>query len=131
MRRRVLDLGLLAYPRELRDRDGEHLRDLALDLADDHGTARELLGLVWGGLGERGRQIRRPRLVAAGALTAVVLAALTMTATATSARVEEDRFACVGECVETRAAIADRVEDGWTCTGDGDATAAQWRCSRD
>lgn len=131
MRRRLLELGLLAYPREIRERDGEHLHELALDLADDHGTARELLGLVWGGLGERRRRLRRPRLVAAGVLSAVVLAIVTMTATASSARVEEDRFACAGECAETRAEVTDRVDDGWTCSEDRDATAAQWRCSRD
>lgn len=130
MRRRLLGLGLLAYPRAVRERDGDHLQNLALDLADDHGTARELLGLVWGGLGERGRRLRRPRLVAAGALSAVMLAVVTMTATAASARVEEDRFACAGECAETRAEVADRVDNGWTCTEDRNATGAQWRCSR-
>lgn len=129
MRRRLLELGLLAYPREVRDRDGEQLRDLALDLADDHGSAREVLGLVWGGLGERRRRLPRPRLVAAGVLTAAVLAVLTMTATASSAQVEEDRFACTGECAGTRAEVADRVADGWTCVERRQSSAVQWRCS--
>lgn len=131
MRRRLLELGLFAFPREVRERDGEHLRDLALDLADDHGTVREVLGLVRGGLGERRRRSRRPRLIAAGALTAAVLTVLTAMATASSARVDEDRFACVGECAETRAEVADRVEDGWTCTERRQPDAVQWRCSRD
>ena len=55
MRRRVLELSLLAYPRQVRQRDGDHLLGLALELADSHGAAREAFGLLRGGLAERRR----------------------------------------------------------------------------
>lgn len=133
MRRRLLELGLLAYPRAVRELDGDHLRGLALDLADDHGTARELLGLVRGGLGERRSQLGRARsaMAALGAAVVLALAFLSWSATSAGARVEEDRFVCAGECAETRAEVADRVDDGWTCTNQGTRTAAQWQCTRD
>lgn len=131
MRRRLLELGLLAYPRAVRELDGDHLRDLALELADDHGTGRELLGLVRGGLGERRRRMSRARsaMAAVGATLALALGIVAWSAATAGAQVEEDRFACVGECAETRAEVADRVEDGWTCTSHRQPTEVQWRCS--
>lgn len=127
----MLGLGLLAFPREVRDRDGAYLRELALDLADTHGTAREVLGLVRGGLGERRRRMGRLRsaVAAAGAALVLALGVLTWSTAAAGARVEEDRFACAGECDGTRAEVADRVADGWTCTERQESTTVQWRCS--
>lgn len=91
MRSRLLDLSLLAYPREARARDGDHLRDLAADLAADHGTLREALGLLRGGLAERRRRSRSGRaVIAAGAAIVIALTALTWTATAQGVRVEEE-----------------------------------------
>jgi hypothetical protein len=132
MNHRLLDLCLLAYPRKVRARDGDHLRELATDLAGDHGSLREALGLLRGGLAERRRQSRTGRaLVAAGAATLLALTALTWTATAQSGRVEEDVFSCAGQCSEAEAEVASRVRDGWTCTERRDPTTASWRCVRD
>ncbi len=132
MRRRLLELCLLAYPRALRDRDREHLRDLALDLAESHGTSREALGLLRGGMAERVRigRTRRAVLVVAAA-TAVALGFLTWSAAAQSGRVEEDLFSCVGECADTEAEVDSRVRDGWTCTEQRDPDTVSWRCVRD
>ncbi|WP_109509913.1 hypothetical protein [Nocardioides speluncae] len=92
MRSRLLDAGLLAFPRGVRDRDGDHLRDLAHELADDHGITREVLGLVRGGLGERARRVRRSRrtMLAVGALTGLVLTLLTATAAAAATQFEDE-----------------------------------------
>jgi hypothetical protein len=60
MRRRLLDLCLLAYPRARRQRDRDYLRDLALDLAETQGLRRQAWSLLVGGLGERiGRPAQR------------------------------------------------------------------------
>ncbi len=132
MRRRLLELCLLAYPRAVRERDSDHLRDLALDLADSHGTAREAFGLLRGGMAERVRRARTRRTaLAVGAATAVALTFLTWSAAAQSGSVEEDRFICVGECADTEAEVDARVRDGWTCTEDRESETVSWRCVRD
>jgi hypothetical protein len=90
MSRRILKLCLLAYPRKRRDTDGEILRDLAADLSDDHGTPREALALLRGGVaariadrrGARARSRGLPRTVA---LLGVALAALAATLIAVAA----------------------------------------------
>ncbi len=100
MSRRVLELALLAYPRSIRQRDGQHLLDLAHELADRHGTAREVFGLLRGGLTERHRR-RSPRrkvVIAVSAATGSVLVALTWTAAAEPLQVEEEQYSCVGSC---------------------------------
>ena len=80
MRRRLLEMTLLAYPRQVRRRDGDHLLGLALELADRHGAAREAFGLLRGGLAERSRRGRTRRAVAGVvAVTALVMAGLTWT----------------------------------------------------
>jgi CubicO group peptidase (beta-lactamase class C family) len=53
MSRRLLELCLLAYPRPRRESDREYLRDLALELAENYGLARQALSLLRGGLSER------------------------------------------------------------------------------
>lgn len=53
MRMKLLDLCLLAYSRARRERDGELLRSLAAELADEHGIAREAWGLLRGGVRAR------------------------------------------------------------------------------
>jgi hypothetical protein len=132
MRRRLLMLCLLAFPREVRGRDGDHLRDLALDLAESHGTAREAIGLLRGGLAQRRQQSRTRRAVlAAGAATLLALTALTWTATAQGGRVEEDLFACAGQCADAEAEVASRVRDGWSCTERPEPPGVTWRCVRD
>jgi hypothetical protein len=59
MRRRLLDLCLLAYPRASRRRDRDYLRDLALELAERHGFARQAVSLLLGGARERTGRARR------------------------------------------------------------------------
>ncbi len=51
----LIEASLLAYPRDVRRRDGDHLRDLALELGEEHGFLREAFGLLRGGLVERWR----------------------------------------------------------------------------
>jgi hypothetical protein len=132
MRRRLLELCLLAYPRAVRHSDREQLRDLALDLAEHHGTMREAWALLRGGLAVRARRLRTRRVaVAVGAATAVALTFLTWSAAAQGGRVEEDRFTCVGECAITEAEVDDRVRDGWTCTEHRAPDAVSWRCVLD
>lgn len=133
MRRRLLALCLLAYPREVRERDGDALRDLALDLAAHNGTVREGLGLIRGGWAERrrlaGRVRRAVTVLAVGMGTA--LAALTWTATAQPTRVEEDRFSCTGDCRAVEAEVAARVRGGWTCDEIRASDSVTWRCTLD
>ncbi len=132
MRRRALEVALLAYPRQARLRDGEHLLGLALELADSHGSVREVFGLLRGGLAARRRHGRTRRAVAAVvAGTAFVLAALTWTATAQGGRVEEDLFSCAAQCAATEAEVGSRIRDGWTCAEHREPAAVSWRCTRD
>lgn len=132
MRRRLLALCLLGYPREARRRDGDELRDLALELADDHGFLREAFGLVRGGLAERRRRSgTRRTAVAVGTAIVLTLTALTWTAAAQGGRVEEDVFACAERCVDAEAEVAERVRDGWSCAERREDAAVTWRCVRD
>jgi hypothetical protein len=133
MRARVIGLCLLAYPRAVRVRDRDHLRDLATDLAEDHGTLREALGLLRGGVAERLRHAGRSRraVLAVVAAAALVLAGLTWTATAQEGRAEVDVFGCAGRCADVEAAVASRVDDGWDCTERRGPDSLTWRCTRD
>ena len=133
MRGRVLRLCLRAYPRAVRERDGAELEALATDLAADHGTLREALGLLRGGWAERRRRASRRRrtAVALTAATASVLAVLTWSAAAQPGRYEEERFGCTGRCADVEAQVAERVDDGWDCTESRGAAGTTWRCVRD
>jgi hypothetical protein len=53
MNRRLLELCLLAYPPTRREHDRAYLRDLALDLAEAHGFARQAGSLLLGGIKTR------------------------------------------------------------------------------
>ena len=133
MSRRALDLALLAYPRQTRQRDGDHLLDLAHELADTHGTTREVVGLLRGGFAERRRRRSTTRKVAmaVGAAIGSVLVVLTWSAAAEPLRVEEDQFSCQGECADIDAQVAERERDGWTCTEQETSGSVMWRCTRD
>jgi len=133
MSRRILELSLLAYPRQVRQRDGDHLLDLAHELADTHGAGREAFGLVRGGLAERRRRRSPARKVAIAVSAAIgsVLVVLTWSAAAEPLRVEEDQFSCIGECADVSDEVADRERDGWTCTEQETAASVTWRCTRD
>jgi hypothetical protein len=85
---RLLDLCLLAYPRQRRTRDGAHLHDLASELAASNGVAREAFGLLRGGLAARwGDRRRRRRRVAIIAVAATVATAGLGVAATTDAHV--------------------------------------------
>lgn len=130
---RLLRLCLLAYPRELRGRDGGELHALATELAADHGTAREALGLLRGGWAERRRSAgrRRRTAVALVAATAAALGLLTWSAAAQTGRVEEDRFGCAGDCSGVLREVDRRVADGWTCHDTSTVATTSWRCTLD
>jgi hypothetical protein len=149
MKRRLLDLCLLAYPRLRRERDRGYLRDLALDLAETNGLRRQAVSLLRGGLSERiaRRRLGRGRS-SSGWLRRVVIGWLVVAATAFAAsgltgvaagdlaRVEADRLVCVDMgkgCVQTKRLVAARVRAGWECvmrrrTRDG-IRATAWRCT--
>jgi hypothetical protein len=84
--RRLLDLCVLAYPRARRDRDRAYLRDLALDLAERDGVARQAVSLLLGGLRDRIEAGRKPEGVGVGTwirralVASFVLAALALSA---------------------------------------------------
>jgi hypothetical protein len=149
MRRRLLDLCLLAYPRLRRERDRGYLRDLALELAETYGLRRQAVSLLRGGLSERidrrrlGRGRRSSgwmRRVVVGCLvvaaTAFAASGLTRIAAGDLARVEADRLVCVDRgkgCVQTQRLVAARLRAGWECamrrrTRDGQRAIA-WRCT--
>jgi hypothetical protein len=144
MRRRLLDLCLLAYPRARRERDRDYLRDLALDLSETHGLRRQALSLLRGGLAERVELGRRPGSSLRPRITRVVLTCSMLAALAFGAsavvgpdagegeRAEVERLTCVyidhpssgrdqvrddglGACVETRGMVTERVREGWDC----------------
>lgn len=126
MRRRLLDLCVLAYPRARRRADREYLRDLALDLAERHGTARQAASLLRGGIGERFTGFRRraaararatwSKRAAVGSAAATVLAiAATVSigpASGIGEAVEVEREVCEYSDAPGRAAVARRCARG-------------------
>jgi hypothetical protein len=144
MRRRLLDLCLLAYPRACRRRDRDYLRDLALELAERQGLARQARSLLLGGVRERaGGARRRRRRIGAASLAGLALAfgALAVSAGARGTH-EVDRFACAastagggsGCAAQARSLVSSRERAGWRCTprdGLPDASGANWECTRD
>ncbi len=133
MSRRILELSLLAYPRQVRQRDADHLLDLAHELAETHGAGREVFGLLRGGLAERRRRRSPARNIAIAVSAAIgsVLVVLTWSAAAEPLRFEEDQFSCEGECVDFGSLVAQREREGWTCTEQKTAASVTWRCTRD
>jgi hypothetical protein len=104
MSRRLLELCLLAYPRARRQRDRAYLRDLALDLAERRGLARQALSLLLGGFRDRidaGRKtvgVRVGTWIRRALLAALVLAATGLVGTTDSDEErshEVEQFACV------------------------------------
>jgi hypothetical protein len=133
MSARLIELALLAYPRAVRAGDREHLRDLAMELAGDHGAVREALGLLRGGLAERWRRRSRAgrAMVAVVAAALVTVAGLTWTAAAHGGRVDEEVFSCVGQCTDVEAEVASLVRAGWSCAERRERAGLGWRCTRD
>jgi hypothetical protein len=95
---RLIEASLLAYPRGVRRRDGDHLRDLALELGEERGFLREAFGLLRGGVVARWRaagQRRRAVVAASGAGLALVI--LAAPAVASPLRVEEEIVTCTAD----------------------------------
>ena len=133
MRRRLLGACLRAYPRDVRTRDGAELRELAEDLAADHGAVREALGLVRGGWAERRRRAGARRVrIALAAVVASVVAVLTWSAAAAAEpdRVEEEQLGCSGDCRAEEREVAQLIDDGWACA-ELRTTPVTWRCTLD
>lgn len=80
MSRRLLGLCVLAYPRVRRQLDGPYLRDLALELAGNHGIVRQAVSLLCGGVRER---IELRRSSGAGSMTRVIATSVALAAVAT------------------------------------------------
>jgi hypothetical protein len=143
MRCRLLDLCLLAYPRACRRRDRDYLRDLALELADRQGLARQATSLLLGGVRERAAGARRrSRRIGAVSMVGLALAfgALAVSAAAPGTH-EVDRFACAAStaggrsscAAQARSLVASRERAGWRCEprdGLTDASGASWECAR-
>jgi hypothetical protein len=135
VRRRLVDLCLLAYPRDRRERDRDYLRDLALQLAETYGLRRQAMSLVRGGLRER---VSVRRLVV-GCLAVATLAFAASGLIGIDAthdeRVEAGRLVCgdTDACAQAKRQVAARRRGGWDCamrwrTRDGQRAAA-WRCT--
>ena len=160
MRRRLLEICLLVYPPSLRERDREYLRDMALDLADAHGLARQAASLLSGGLKARievyrrrsgadiGTWVRRAAL-ASFAFTAFAVAVIAAGDDGTVREREEYacayaadlpsgrdglRFPAASGCAKTRRLVAAREQEGWSCTtrrSTGvDRRSTTWECTR-
>ncbi len=106
MRRRVLGLCVRAYPRSRRERDGDYLRDLALELSEGHGVRREIGSPLRNGLADRVRPSRRSARLRPGTVAGLVAAIVSTL-------------------------VAARVRDGWACRSSRDARAALsvWHCT--
>lgn len=141
MKRRLLELCLLAYPRGSRGRDREFLRDLALDLGERQGFGRQMLSLLRGGLGER--VVRRRGSVGRIAVASLIAAlALVLGASVLDAPARADHeiesFACrvdrasADGCGEGRRRLAAYERRGWDCIAAGnlDRRSSSWECTR-
>jgi hypothetical protein len=142
MMRRLLGACLIAYPRACRRREGEYLRDLALELAAHQGVARQVRSLLLGGIRERARGAGRwSRRLGAASLAglALVFGGLAVSAAADGNH-RVDRFTCNaaagagGSCAtRARSLVSSRERAGWRCAPDGGAPAdrrADWQCTR-
>jgi hypothetical protein len=134
VRRRLLDLCLLAYPRLTLERDREYLRDLALELAAQQGLLRQAWSLLRGGVRERIEATRRRRggpgaWARRAAIGSLALAALFAGAGlfvadqgGAETRHEVEVLTCVTDeagardCTDVNAATARRTRAGWECT---------------
>lgn len=142
MRRRLFELCLRAYPRTYRERDGDYLRDLALDLSESRGTIREAAALLLGGcVIRRAARQRASRGRSWLRIAAVVVVGIGLTAGLLGSpvfgeqqRVESDQFVCASPtdgCAAVAALVADRRRDGWHCQQRAaDASPArEWQCT--
>ncbi len=121
MSTRLIGVCVLAYPRARRRRDGDYLRDLALELAQDHGVVRQALSLLLGGLRERVALRRTTFALAASVAVLGVASVVSVTLVGSSER-EVEAHSCetrgsVGDgCAEIERLAASRERQGWDCT---------------
>lgn len=148
MRRHLLDLCVLGYPRARRERDRDYLRDLALDLAETHGLTRQALSLLLGGLNDRIELLRqrggtrsgtwvRRALVASLVLATLAVAAIGLIGTEGSAseRVHEfEQFVCMNTDHPPSRSRESRVDGASGCGETRRLVAARkregWDCTR-
>jgi hypothetical protein len=135
--RRLLDICLLAYPGARRRRDRDYLRDLALELAERQGLARQVVSLLIGGLRERAAGAGEPAVrlgVATVVVVALVLGANTLVGGERERELE--RFSCVAQgggerdCADATSMVAARERAGWECRTRGGRRSITWECSR-
>ena len=123
---------LLAYPKARRERDGEYLLDLALELGERSGVRREALSLLRAGLAERVRGVgRRTALVAS--LVAASLLVVGGVAVADDGSVEVEVQSCAAPgagCAEVDDWAADRERHGWRCDRTSSPRDVSWQCTR-
>lgn len=144
MRRRLLDLCLLAYPRACRRRDRVYLRDLALELAQRQGLARQAVSLLLGGVQERAAGVRRwAWRIGAVSLAGLVLAFGGVAVSAGAGGNHElDRFACArtaggggSSCAaQARSLVVSRERAGWRCARRDElpvSTGVRLECTQD
>ena len=138
MKRRLVELCVLAYPRGRRERDRAYIRDLTLELSETYGLPRQAASLIRGGFAERLRVGLRP-LAAAGCVLIAIgvgVGSLLWPAGGAGERVEVEELACVetgGACAESKRFVAARTRQGWDCGTDTseptDGGAVTWRCT--
>jgi hypothetical protein len=129
MRHWVLAACLLAYPQAVRRRDGHHLVDLALELAERSGASRQALSFVRGGLAARAAGIPRMALVAVGGVAAAAVAIGGLTVQGGSRQVEVQ--SCAGpECSAVAAWAAGLERSGWECDHSSFREDVTWQCTR-
>jgi hypothetical protein len=131
MSRRLLDLCLLAYPRE---HDRDYLRDLALDLAETQGMLPQAWSLLAGGLSERIAVRRRAPIVLAGFVLVALATGVIVSERGTGGTVSEvEHFVCQGGCGATERLVTARTRAGWHCTTHRGRTGERtttWTCTR-
>ena len=136
MRKRLLALSLLAYPRSRRAADGDYLHDLALELGERTGTGRQALSLLRGGLLERLQGRRRATvLLAGGAVVAMLSIGGVAVADEGSHEVEVQSCADPAAGPDTTCAAvavwaADLEREGWRCDEESARGAVTWLCRR-
>lgn len=138
MRRRLFDLCLLLLPARRRAADSEMLRDLAMDLSQTQGAARQAMSLLRLGIAEQWQVLTRRRSVKYVTAAALAACALTLGLIALPAaageRVQVEEYSCAVEgaqCDEVLEQVRFLERSGWSCgeTTAGAGEELSWRCT--
>jgi hypothetical protein len=141
MKGRMLRWCLMAFPSKERNKDGEMLRDLALELETRNGLAREALGLIRCGLGTRATSVRerwisgrsRAAKVAWSAAAALVALTVAIPFALGDDHAQLDRFSCTpGACGTVQEQVQARELEGWDCGPGGvdQRRGEKWTCTQ-